>query len=126
VWFDVLHEGPVPSVGAAELRRIRAAFLTSDGGAEPESVLRRFEDLVLRHHGPPGPGPGPAARRRPRRPAGRLPHPAPGNGGRARVLAGKADHLALNGVDRWIGGGHLHGHGVRWRWDEGIEALTAS
>ena len=27
-WRDVLHEGPVPAVGAEELRRIRAAFLT--------------------------------------------------------------------------------------------------
>jgi hypothetical protein len=42
----------------------------------------------------------------------------------ARVLAGEADHVTLNGVDRWIGGVHLTGHDVRWRWDEGREALT--
>jgi hypothetical protein len=42
----------------------------------------------------------------------------------ARVLAGEADHVALNGVDRWIGGVHLQGHQVPWRWDEGTEAVT--
>lgn len=38
----------------------------------------------------------------------------------ARVLAGEADLIALNGIDRWIGGVHLRGD---WRWDDGIEAL---
>ncbi|MFF4623276.1 hypothetical protein [Nonomuraea jabiensis] len=42
----------------------------------------------------------------------------------ARVLAGEEDHVRLNGVDRWIGGVHLSGREVRWRWDEGREALT--
>jgi hypothetical protein len=42
-----------------------------------------------------------------------------------RVLAGAEDHVALNGVDRWIGGVHLTGREVRWRFDEGIEALVA-
>ena len=28
-------------------------------------------------------------------------------------------HVALNGVDRWVGGVHLHGPEARWRWDEG-------
>ncbi|MEV1005618.1 hypothetical protein [Nonomuraea sp. NPDC050202] len=42
----------------------------------------------------------------------------------ARVLAGEADHVRLNGVNRWIGGVHLTGRDVRWRWDEGREALT--
>lgn len=42
----------------------------------------------------------------------------------ARVLAGEEDHVALNGIDRWIGGVHLHGHRVAWRFDEGIEAVT--
>jgi hypothetical protein len=41
----------------------------------------------------------------------------------ARVLAGEADHVTLNGLDRWIGGVHLHGHHPQWRWDEGTEAL---
>jgi hypothetical protein len=41
-----------------------------------------------------------------------------------RVLAGEADHAALNGVDRWIGGVHLHGQDVRWRWDDAREAIV--
>jgi DNA-binding transcriptional LysR family regulator len=41
----------------------------------------------------------------------------------ARVLAGDADHVTLNGIDRWIGGVHLHGPNARWRWDDGTEAL---
>jgi hypothetical protein len=41
-----------------------------------------------------------------------------------RVLRGEADHVALNGIDRWIGGVHLHGEGARWRWDEGTESIT--
>jgi DNA-binding transcriptional MerR regulator len=32
-WQDVLHEGPVPDVPAAELRRVRARFLASAAGA---------------------------------------------------------------------------------------------
>ncbi len=34
-----------------------------------------------------------------------------------RVLAGEADRIALRGIDRWVGGVHLHGHEVPWRWD---------
>jgi hypothetical protein len=41
-----------------------------------------------------------------------------------RVLRGDADHVALNGVDRWIGGVHLAGRDVPWRWDDGIEAIV--
>ncbi len=41
-----------------------------------------------------------------------------------RVLGGQADHVALNGVDRWIGGVHLKGHDVAWRWNEGTESIT--
>ena len=43
-----------------------------------------------------------------------------------RVLAGRDDHVALNGVDRWVGGVHLSGRSVRWRWDEGAETVTAT
>jgi hypothetical protein len=43
----------------------------------------------------------------------------------ARVLAGEADHVTLNGLDRWIGGVHLHGHHTPWRWDDGTETITA-
>jgi hypothetical protein len=40
-----------------------------------------------------------------------------------RVLAGEADQVALNGIDRWIGGVHLEGHHVPWRWDDGTETI---
>ena len=39
-----------------------------------------------------------------------------------RVLDGDADHVALNGIDRWIGGVHLQAD--RWRFDEGTETVT--
>ena len=42
----------------------------------------------------------------------------------ARVLAGAADHVTLNGIDRWIGGVHLHGHDVPWRWNDATETIT--
>jgi hypothetical protein len=41
----------------------------------------------------------------------------------AEVLAGRADHVTLNGVDRWIGGVRLQG---QYRWDEGIEAVVSA
>jgi hypothetical protein len=41
-----------------------------------------------------------------------------------RVLAGEADHVELNGIDRWVGGVRLHGAAARWRWDEGTEAVV--
>jgi hypothetical protein len=41
------------------------------------------------------------------------------------VLAGSADHIALNGIDRWIGGVHLSGHEVPWRWDERATAIVS-
>jgi len=41
-----------------------------------------------------------------------------------RVLAGQADQIALNGIDRWIGGVHLQGHQVPWRWDDGTETIV--
>lgn len=40
------------------------------------------------------------------------------------VLDGEQDHVALNGIDRWIGGVHLQGRDVAWRWHEGEEAIT--
>jgi hypothetical protein len=42
-----------------------------------------------------------------------------------RVLDGAADHIALNGIDRWVGGLHLVGREVAWRWDDGVEAVVA-
>jgi hypothetical protein len=41
-----------------------------------------------------------------------------------RVLDGHEDHVALNGIDRWIGGVHLTGRDVPWRWNEGTEGIT--
>jgi hypothetical protein len=41
-----------------------------------------------------------------------------------RVLAGEADHVALNGIDRWIGGVHLRGRHVALRWDDGTERIV--
>jgi hypothetical protein len=41
------------------------------------------------------------------------------------VLAGREDHVRLAGIDRWIGGVHLAGHAVRWRYDERLETLVA-
>lgn len=41
------------------------------------------------------------------------------------VLAGKADHVALNGVHRWIGGVHLEGRSVGWRWDAKARSVVA-
>lgn len=43
-----------------------------------------------------------------------------------RVLDGDEDHVALNGIDRWIGGVHLTGREVRWRWDEGTESIRSA
>ena len=44
----------------------------------------------------------------------------------AGCLEGAEDHVALNGVERWIGGVHLVGREVPWRWDDGVEAVVAS
>jgi len=33
------------------------------------------------------------------------------------VLAARADHAELNGIDRWLGGVHLEGRRPAWRWD---------
>jgi hypothetical protein len=35
------------------------------------------------------------------------------------VLAGEADAVELNGIDRWFGGVHLTGKAPPWRWDDG-------
>ena len=40
------------------------------------------------------------------------------------VLVGKVDHIALNGIERWIGGVHLTGNRVRWRWDESSNGIV--
>jgi RNA polymerase sigma factor (sigma-70 family) len=33
------------------------------------------------------------------------------------VIEGRADHIELNGIDRWLGGVHLKGDRAAWRWD---------
>jgi hypothetical protein len=35
------------------------------------------------------------------------------------VLDGEADHVDLNGIDRWLGGVHLQGKKALFRWDRG-------
>jgi hypothetical protein len=40
------------------------------------------------------------------------------------VLAGDRDHVGLNGIDRWIGGVHLAGDAVSWRYDDRLERLV--
>ena len=40
------------------------------------------------------------------------------------VLEGKADRIALNGIDCWLGGVHLKGKEHIWRFDERNETLT--
>ena len=32
------------------------------------------------------------------------------------VLGGTADRVKLCGIDRWLGGVHVQGHGPAWRW----------
>ena len=38
------------------------------------------------------------------------------------VLEGRADHVKLNGIDRWIGGVHLTNENV-WRYDTQTKSL---
>jgi hypothetical protein len=40
------------------------------------------------------------------------------------VLGARADHVHLNGVNRWLGGVHLNGDEVLWRWDERARRLV--
>jgi DNA-binding transcriptional MerR regulator len=42
-WQDVLHEGPVPAVTPAELRKVRARFLSECGWGSEPSLLDSFE-----------------------------------------------------------------------------------
>jgi RNA polymerase sigma factor (sigma-70 family) len=41
-----------------------------------------------------------------------------------RVAAGEADWIALNGIDRWLGGVHLVAEEAVWRWDAGKRRLV--
>src|SRR5262249_13120783 len=42
------------------------------------------------------------------------------------ALAGRVDHVRLNGVNRWLGGVHLTAHNTLWRWDERAGRLKTS
>lgn len=42
------------------------------------------------------------------------------------VLRRKADHVQLNGVDYWIGGVHLVGNEVSWRWDKAVRRIVSA
>lgn len=43
-----------------------------------------------------------------------------------RVLAGNSDAIELNGIDRWIGGAHLQGTRVPWRWNERLQTIVTA
>ena len=45
--------------------------------------------------------------------------------GRA-VLAGELDWIAVGGIDRWLGGVHLHRDAPLWRWDEARQTVRAA
>jgi hypothetical protein len=42
------------------------------------------------------------------------------------VLWGRADAVWMNGIDRWIGGVHLSGREIPWRWDADEECIVQS
>jgi hypothetical protein len=42
------------------------------------------------------------------------------------VLKGEADFVALNGIDLWLGGVHLHHENNLWRWDERSERIVSA
>lgn len=39
------------------------------------------------------------------------------------VLEGNEDHVRVNGIDRWLGGVHLHESAPVWRWDEATQTI---
>lgn len=41
------------------------------------------------------------------------------------VLAGRADRIGGEGIDRWLGGVHLTGATAAWRWDAGAAQIVA-
>jgi hypothetical protein len=43
-----------------------------------------------------------------------------------KVLEGRADNIALNAIDRWLGGVHLKGDKVPWRWDRAAGRLVVA
>jgi hypothetical protein len=84
------------------------------------SLLRRLQDLaagprpLLRLDSPPASSPSrpPARPRSSRNPLLAITHAG------LRVLAEEEDWIAIRGgIDRWLGGVHLHGREAAWRWD---------
>lgn len=99
---------------AAELPRTRAELF----GAQAEREERRFMgDTIFFDYVD-----GLSAARTPLV-EGRDGSIAPTAAGRA-VLAGEVDAVALNGIDRWLGGVHLVGE-PRWRWSRSARRLEA-
>ena len=43
-WRDILHEGPVPAVAPAELRQIRAGYLSSYADVDRAGTMRQFTE----------------------------------------------------------------------------------
>ncbi|HEY6332273.1 MAG TPA: hypothetical protein VI756_23305, partial [Blastocatellia bacterium] len=41
------------------------------------------------------------------------------------VLQDRADHIELNGIDRWLGGVHLTGESAAWRWDRTAKRIVS-
>ena len=41
------------------------------------------------------------------------------------VLAGQDDWVRIRGIDRWLGGVHLHGPEAAWRWDAAAGRLAS-
>ena len=42
-----------------------------------------------------------------------------------KVLSGGADRTRFQEIDRWIGGVHLHGETLSWRWGHGTQTIVA-
>jgi len=40
------------------------------------------------------------------------------------VLTGQSDKVAVCGIDRWLGGVHLHGGEAMWRWDDASDRMV--
>jgi len=77
-------------------------------------LLRVAGGGPFRLPGPVSPDPGFRAQRMELTDAGR------------RVLRGDADRVGLRGIDRWLGGVHLRGREVPWRWDRRARRIVAS
>ena len=43
-----------------------------------------------------------------------------------RMLAAAQDRVVTCGIDRWMGGVHLEGHAVPWRWDDEAQSVVRS